>query len=89
MQTPRQIGNPQLIHLGNDVKLGPNSVLRALQKLPGSWLEHPEGEHVSQTFSPELRIGNRVTATGLLQVIAHESVGHRGRRDVRDQRVRL
>ncbi len=74
MQTPRQLGNPQLIHLGSDVKLGPNSVLRALDKLPGSWLEHPTGEHVSQTFAPELRIGDRVTATGLLQVIAHESI---------------
>ena len=74
IQSPRQIGNPHLIHLGSDVKLGPNSVLRALQKLPGSWLEHPEGEHVTQTFTPELRIGDRVTATGLLQVIAHERI---------------
>ena len=74
MQLPRQIGNPHLIHVGSDVKLGPNSVLRALDKLPGSWLEHPEGEHVSQTFTPELRIGDRVTATGMLQVIAHERI---------------
>lgn len=74
MQVPRQIGNPQLIHLGSDVKLGPNSVLRALEHLPGSWLEHPTGDHVTQTFSPELRIGDRVTATGMLQIIAHESI---------------
>ena len=74
MQLPRQIGNPYLIHVGNDVKLGPSSVLRALERVPGSWLEHPEGEHVSQTFTPELRIGDRVTATGMLQVIAHERI---------------
>ena len=74
IQLPRQFSNPQLIHLGDSVKLGPNSVLRTLTKGPGSWLEHPEGEHVSQTFTPELRIGNRVTATGALQVIAHERI---------------
>lgn len=74
VQLPRQLSNPQLIHLGDDVKLGPNSVLRAITKGPGGWLEHPEGEHVSQTFTPELRIGHRVTATGALQVIAHEQI---------------
>lgn len=74
MQLPRQIGNPHLIHVGSDVKLGPNSVLRALERVPGSWLEHPEGEHISQSFTPELRIGDRVTATGMLQVIAHERI---------------
>lgn len=71
---PRQIGNPHLIHIGNDVKLGPNSVVRALTEYPGSWLEHPQGKHVSQTFTPELRIGDRVTATGALQVIAYERI---------------
>lgn len=74
IQLPRQLTNPQLIHLGDDVKLGPSSVLRAITKVPGSWLEHPEGEHVSQTFTPELRVGHRVTATGALQVVAHESI---------------
>jgi len=74
IQLPRQFSNPQLIHLGDNVKLGPNSVLRALTKGPGSWLEHPEGEHISQTFKPELRIGDRVTATGALQVVAHEKI---------------
>ncbi|CAN5881161.1 hypothetical protein BH24DEI2_BH24DEI2_12010 [soil metagenome] len=74
VQLPRQIGNPQLIHIGENVKLGPNSVLRALEQVPGSWLEHPTGDHMSQTFSPELRIGDRVTATGMLQVIAHERI---------------
>lgn len=74
MQLPRQLSNPQLIHLGDNVKLGPNSVLRAISKGPGTWLEHPEGDHISQTFTPELRIGHRVTATGALQVVAHEKI---------------
>ena len=74
VQRPRQIGNPHLIHMGNNVKLGPNSVVRALTEYPGSWLEHPQGEHVSQTFAPELHIGDRVTATGALQVIAYERI---------------
>ena len=74
MQRPRQLSNPQLIHIGDDVKLGPNSALRALTQAPGSWLAHPAGEHRSQTFTPELRVGNRVTATGGLQVAAHERI---------------
>ena len=74
VQRPRQLGNPHLIHMGDNVKLGPNSVVRALTEYPGSWLEHPQGEHTSQTFTPELHIGDRVTATGALQVIAYEHI---------------
>lgn len=74
IQLPRQIGRPDKIFLGDDVKLGPNSVLRALDASPGSWLRHPEGQHVAQTFDAEIHIGHRVTATAALQVIAHERV---------------
>lgn len=74
IQLPRQIDHPNKIYLGDDVKLGPNSVLRVLDAVPGSWLRHPEGKHVEQTFDAEIHIGHRVTATAALQVIAHERI---------------
>jgi acetyltransferase-like isoleucine patch superfamily enzyme len=74
MQAPRTIQNPERIHLGRDVKLGPGSVLKANLRYPGSWLRHPDGEQVAQTFDPVIRVGDRVTATSALQVVAFASV---------------
>lgn len=75
MAAPRTVHNPERIHLGKDVKLGPNSVLRASLRYPdGNWMRHPEGQHVQQEFDPIIRIGDRVTATANLQVIAYQSV---------------
>lgn len=74
MQPPRTIAHPERIHLGRDVKLGPDSVLKANVRYPGSWLRHPDGAHVEQAFDPVIRIGDRVTATAALQVVAFTSV---------------
>lgn len=71
---PREIENPDRIVLGDDVKLGPNSVLRAKTRSPGTWLAHPDGDHVEQSFEPRLELGHRVTATSGLQVVAYERV---------------
>lgn len=74
IRTPRDISNPGLIRFGRDVKIGPNSVLKATTDFPGGWLKHPAGKHVSQTFSPSITFGDRVTATATLQVVAFERV---------------
>lgn len=74
MRWPRTIANPSAIFLGSDVKLGPASELKANVRFPGGWMRHPHGEHVSQTFTPVIRIGDRVTATGALQVVAFEEI---------------
>jgi acetyltransferase-like isoleucine patch superfamily enzyme len=74
MQLPRSIVNPAAIRLGSDVKLGPGSVLKANTRFPGGWMRHPQGEHVSQTFEPSITIGDRVTATGSLQVVAFDEI---------------
>lgn len=74
IQPPYHVGNPKRIHLGSDVKLGPNSVLKAQESYPGPWLSHPQGEHCAQTFEPTLRIGDRVTATAMLQVTVYDRV---------------
>ena len=74
IELPRQITNPDRISLGDDVKLGPNSVLKLNTRYPGGWLRHPTGDHVEQEFDPVLQIGHRVTATGGLQITVFERV---------------
>lgn len=74
MRLPRTIVNPKLMHIGTDVKLGPNSELKCQTTYPGGWMRHPQGEHVQQRFEPSLTIGDRVTASGALQVLAFDTV---------------
>ena len=74
MKQPRSLVHPECMTIGDDVKLGAGSELKCNVGYPGGWMRHPHGEHVEQTFSPTLRIGDRVTATASLQVIAFESV---------------
>lgn len=74
MQLPRRIHNPERITLGDDVKLGPNSVLSANSEYPGGWMHHPEGRHVAQQFDAKIVIGHRVTATSALQLVALKEI---------------
>lgn len=74
MHHPRTIVNPAAIHLGTAVKLGAGSELKANTSFPGGWMRHPDGRHVSQTFQPVIRIGDRVTATGALHVVAFKEI---------------
>ncbi|MDF1522169.1 MAG: acyltransferase [Trueperaceae bacterium] len=74
MRLPRELRNPDRIHVGRDVKLGPSSVLAVQTAYPGGWLRHPEGRHVAQSFEPELHLGDRVTATAALQVTVFDRV---------------
>lgn len=74
LQLPFELRNPDRIHLGHDVKLGPNCILKATTSYPGGWLRHPDGDHVEQTFEPRLHIGDRVTATSALQVVVYDRV---------------
>lgn len=74
MQHPRSITNAGAIHVGRDVKIGPNSVLKANTRFPGGWMRHPEGKHVEQRFTPSIRIGDRVTATSALHVAAFQEI---------------
>lgn len=74
MRWPRSLVHPERMTIGRDVKLGPNSELKCNTRYPGGWMRHPHGEHVAQTFEPQLTIGDRVTATAALQVIAFASV---------------
>lgn len=71
---PYEIDNPHLIHVGDGSRFGPGTVLRASRAYPGRWLAHPSGQHLSQTFTPELVLGERVTATASLQIAAFARV---------------
>jgi len=71
---PRNIVNPDRIFLGNDIYLGPNSLLIALTGYPGSTMEHPKKKGTKQTFDSKISIGSRVTSTGQLQVAAMSEV---------------
>lgn len=74
MLEPRVVKNPDRMFVGTGVKLGPNSELKATTTFPGSWLRHPDGSHVRQEFTPVIRIGDRVTATSSLQVVAFDEI---------------
>lgn len=74
VRPPFEIRHPDRIVVGRDVKLGPNCVLKPVIRYPGAWLRHPEGDHVDETFDPELRIGDRVTATAGLQIAVFDRV---------------
>ncbi len=70
---PRRIVNPERIHFGDDVTLGPGCMLNALRKYPGRTMHLDEGiEPVS--LDSRIEIGDRVSATGYLTVGAAESV---------------
>lgn len=71
---PRNIVNPDRIFLGNDIYLGPNSLLIAVTGYPGPTMQHPEKEGMNQTFDSRITIGNRVTSTGQLQVAAMSEI---------------
>jgi acetyltransferase-like isoleucine patch superfamily enzyme len=68
---PRTIKNPEYIHIGDDVTLGPYCSLKATTEyrylVRGS--ENKIEEHM-QKFHPIIRIGNRVSATAGLQIAA-------------------
>jgi acetyltransferase-like isoleucine patch superfamily enzyme len=74
MRLPRTIAHAKHMTIGDDVKLGPNSLLKCQTSYPGGWMRDPEGRHVTQSFEPSLTIGDRVTATSALQVVVFGSV---------------
>jgi acetyltransferase-like isoleucine patch superfamily enzyme len=71
---PRRISNPDCIHVGEGVRIGPGSLIMAVKRYPGITMQHPEMDASVQEFHPVMRIGNRVTATAGLQVTAHREV---------------
>ena len=74
IELPRRIINPGYIFLGDDVSLGPGSLLNAITHYPPvSWLH--SGKHIDvREYLPKITIGNRVTSTADLQIGAMSEV---------------
>ena len=71
---PRKIVNSDRIFLGNNIWFGPNSFLMAIKQYPGPSMKHPDREVAIQNFNPKIVIGNRVTSTGSVQIVAANEV---------------
>jgi acetyltransferase-like isoleucine patch superfamily enzyme len=71
---PRRILNPDRISIGDHVWLGPGSFIAAVTEYPSASVRHPGKRLPAQTFSPRIRIGDRVTCSGNLVIGAVERV---------------
>lgn len=71
---PRRIINPEVMFFGNDVWIGPGSLLIANKQYPGISMRHPERQQELQMFNPRISIGNRVTSTAGLQIGAMNDI---------------
>ena len=69
MDEPSRLINPQCMEIGDDVYLGPNSMLNCIVQTPASVMSAPPGTPVKH-YDPVIRLGNRVSATGGLQLAA-------------------
>jgi acetyltransferase-like isoleucine patch superfamily enzyme len=74
IELPRRINNPQYIFLGDNVWLGPGTLLNPVTRYPSTSIMHPKKEYRTQEFNPKITIGNRVTATGNLTIGAAREV---------------
>ncbi len=66
---PYRLVHPEFMEIGDDVYLGPNCMLDCMVEYPGPEL-NPPADITPQRFQPRLVIGNRVSATGGLQLAA-------------------
>jgi acetyltransferase-like isoleucine patch superfamily enzyme len=71
---PRRILNPERMVMGDDIWLGPDSLLIAHTHYPTVSMQGPDNREPIQTFDSVIRIGHRVTSTAGLQIAACTSV---------------
>jgi len=74
IELPYQIDGSDRIFVGDNVRIGPNSILRAQRSYPGKVMKHPGNKHKTQVFDSNIIIGDRVTATGGLHMVAFEKI---------------
>lgn len=71
---PRRISGAEHMYIGDDVTLGPGSLLIALEREPAATLQDRAQPRAVQSFNPRIVIGNRVTATASLTLAAHNEI---------------
>ncbi len=71
---PRRIINPEFMFLGDNISLGPGSLLFAITHYPPISWKHSEKHQVTQKFTPKIAIGNRVTSTSDLTLAAMSEI---------------
>lgn len=71
---PRRIMNPERIYFGNNVFIGPGSLLFAMTHYPTVSMQPPDKKLPVQHFDSKIIIGNNVTATEGLQIAACREV---------------
>lgn len=74
IELPRRICEPQCMTFGDDVQIGPGSLLLGQMCYPTETMRHPDVDGPIQIFSPKIVIGNRVTATGGLTIAATQEI---------------
>ncbi len=70
MDLPRTIDNPQNMRIGENVAIGPGSMLKTVRRFPGNVEMVRKFDLTVDQFEPELIIGDRVSATAGLQLSA-------------------
>lgn len=74
IQEPYRIKNSDRISFGDNVFLGPDSLLYAMSEYPSPWTTHQEFDQNIQVFNSKIVFGNNISATGGLQVTAFSEV---------------
>lgn len=74
IELPRRIAGSECMHIGDNVRIGPGSLLVAQTSYPSIEMQHPDAPVPLQHFEPKIRIGHRVTATGALTLDAMQQI---------------
>lgn len=71
---PRYISNPDRVFLGDDIWLGPDTLIIPITEYPTPPMRHPLKRQVTQRFEPRIIIGNRVTSTARILIAAFSEI---------------
>jgi len=74
IEMPRRIFNSKNIYIGNNVSIGPNCLLTAIEEYPPKNWRDQERKSAIQKFNPRIAIGNGVSSTSNLTIGALEEV---------------
>jgi len=74
IELPRRIFDADRMYIGDDVSIGPGALLVAQTYYPTEVMQDPGNPKPVRTFDPKITIGNRVTSSGGLTIVAMDSV---------------